>query len=66
MRKTVDAKTFVISEAPWGYWFAASIDSQVVATFTSDTSVIIQNSALIDVAVLSTESKRGVTLCAGV
>ena len=66
MRKTVDANTLVISETPWSYWFTASIDSQVVATFASDTSVIIQNSALIDVAVLSTESKRGVTLCAGV
>lgn len=64
--KAVSAYTLFISQAAISNWFAISFWCEVESAFAWHTSVVIQYSALVNIAVLAIQSKWSVTLLASV
>ena len=57
MRKTVFAHSLLISETSLSNRLAFSVNSQVVSAFTGNTSIVVQDSALLDFAVLAVQGE---------
>jgi hypothetical protein len=57
MGKTVFAHSPLISEASLSNWLAFPVDCKVISAFAGDTSVIVQDSALLELAVLTVQGE---------
>ncbi len=57
MGKTVLAHSPLISEASLSNWLAFPVDCKVISAFAGDTSVIVQDSALLELAVLTVQGE---------